>query len=124
GSGEDRADARGPRLGRRAVLHLFDVQGNHVLRVGAGADRVVAAPDHGWTAVPTPRIGERPEELRPLLGPLLEQALLGGDVVAVRSAILRPIIGPQASAGPAPRRCRNEGDFERAIHRRLPWKPP
>ncbi len=98
----DRGRAAGPvrvgrsHLGGPQLLLRLEVQGNHELRLLAGPVLAVA---HGEKASSGDRHGRvalaqsmnLPQQRRPALGPLLEEARLGANPVVVRPPELRPV---------------------------------
>ena len=89
----DVAQARGPD-----GLAVLDRKGVDELVLHAAiAHYIEAAAHHRGRAVALADIGELPEQLRALFGPLREQAGFLRDPVALRAAKLRPIPGPQCS---------------------------
>ena len=105
---EDFAERGVPELGA-----LGGVEAEEDLLAVAGAHGEEFAGDDGGAGVGVAGVLKDPEALRAFGGPLLEEAGLGGDVVAQRAAPLRPIEGLRGEGEGEGEEC-----GERAIHGR------
>src|SRR5262245_21122 len=90
----DRPDLGGPQQPTD-----LDIESVKELLVALAAHEEDAATGNGRRGVTAAKVRRLPEQLRPVPGPLLEQARFGRDAGAVRSAPTRPIAGVLRLAG-------------------------